>query len=146
MTLEQQRSEDSLTEKQRKLTEDLRRLQSGLSSEANVRMLDVENVFARMQMLKDEVVAELESEKRQRIMGEEKITTDQSQVRRLLEASAPNSPRLGFSRFDQSTTLRSPILTRNAGDPSYLFAPEGNSSWLSSASAVAANTSASSGG
>ncbi|CAD7924417.1 unnamed protein product [Amoebophrya sp. A25] len=145
VNVEQQRMEDTMTEKHRKLTEDVRRLQSGLSSEANVRMLDVENVFARMQMLKEEVVAQVESEKRQRLMGEEKLTTDQGQVRRLLETGGTtnNSPRSGARFFFNNDGPTSPVLRSAAsgnttrasgGEPaSYMFA-EANSSWLSAGS------------
>ncbi len=79
-----QQTDDDNSEKLRRITEDVRRLQGGLSSEANVRMLDVENVFGRLQMLKEELGAQVESEKRQRVLNEEKLTTDQSQLRRLL--------------------------------------------------------------
>eukprot|EP00392_Amoebophrya_sp_AT5.2_P003764 g3769.t1 len=124
LSAEQQRGEDAVTEKQKRLAEDVRRLQSGLSSEANVRMLDVENVFARMQMLKEEILAQLDSEKRQRMLNEEKLNTDQSQVRRLLQTTgSPTASRL----LEKGSAMMSPI--RNVTDGSFLFA-EANSSWL----------------
>ncbi|CAD7929290.1 unnamed protein product [Amoebophrya sp. A120] len=131
LSSEQQRAEDSQTDKNRRVAEDIRRLQSGLSSEANVRMLDVENVFARMQMLKEEIMAQVDSEKRQRILGEEKLSTDQTQVRRLLQTNSPTQ-NVGSRLFDRSGpgNMVSPI--RGTADPTFLFG-DGNSSWLSGA-------------
>lgn len=101
-----QQTEDEANEKLRRITEDVRRLQGGLSSEANVRMLDVENVFGRLQMLKEEIGAQVESEKRQRVLNEEKLSTDQSQLRRLLnterQTSAMNTTLAGAAALTTS--------------------------------------------
>ena len=54
-------------------------------------MLDVENVFSRLQMLKEELAAQVDSEKRQRILSEEKLSSDQNSMRRLLATSSPKA-------------------------------------------------------
>ena len=77
-------SKEDLNEKIRKVCDDLRRLHTGLGSEANVRMLDIENIFGRLQMVKEELQSCVESERRQRVLSEEKLASEVSGLKKFI--------------------------------------------------------------
>jgi len=112
------------SDKFRRVGEDLRRLQAGLSSEASVRMLDIENVFGRLNMMKEEFQAQVESEKRQRMLGEDKVNTEQTQMRKLVATVAsPRSATRGYMEESSLTGIASGLTGLTADSSGLLNNP-----------------------
>lgn len=65
---------ESIEEKWKKIRDDLEKVQSAVAAESSVRMLDVENVFGRLNLVREDMTAlqiAMDGEKRQRISIEE---------------------------------------------------------------------------